>query len=274
MDFTTQLAVSSNDEIGELSQNINHLSEQLSKHISHLEKEIEREKALENTRKEFIANVSHELKTPLSVVKSCISILQDGISPQKKDYYLQAVDNETHKMEQLIADMLELAKLSSGTYEMKMSHFEPVPIIEALVEKLSLDIVQKNLQVEISTKPLTVLGNVNYIEQVLLNFLTNAIRYTPTEERILIVLSEESSRAKFSIENKGAHIPKEQLEKLWDQFYRLDGHRNRTSGGTGLGLTITQNILKLHRAQYGVQNTEDGVVFYFYLNLAKEASEI
>ncbi|MBJ8154539.1 sensor histidine kinase, partial [Bacillus cereus] len=97
-------------------------------------------------------------------------------------------------------------------------------------------------------------------------FITNAIRYTPEKEKIVISTTLENYRVKICVENKGAHIPKEQLEKIWDRFYRTDAARQRSKGGTGLGLAISKNILELHGVEYGVFNTEDGVLFFFYLN--------
>lgn len=98
-----------------------------------------------------------------------------------------------------------------------------------------------------------------------MNFITNAIRYTPNKEDIIISTIDEKNRIKVCIENKGTHIEEEQLDKIWDRFYRVDAARHRSQGGTGLGLAISKNILELHDAEYGVKNTEDGVLFYFYL---------
>jgi len=123
LDFTEQIPITSKDEIGDLSKNINVLSNKLHSHIGQLEQDIEKERKLENTRKEFISGVSHELKTPLSIMKSCISILKDGVAEHKKEYYFQAMEREVDKMDTLILDMLELAKFESGTYKMKMDSF-------------------------------------------------------------------------------------------------------------------------------------------------------
>lgn len=100
---------------------------------------------------------------------------------------------------------------------------------------------------------------------MIVNFITNAIRYTPNKEDIIISTIDEKDRIKVCIENKGTHIEEEQLDKIWDRFYRVDAARQRSQGGTGLGLAISKNILELHEVEYGVKNTEDGVLFYFYL---------
>ncbi|MGG0726093.1 ATP-binding protein [Bacillus mycoides] len=265
LDFTEKIPITSKDEIGDLSKNINTLSNKLHSHIGQLEQDIEKERKLENTRKEFISGVSHELKTPLSIMKSCISILKDGVAEHKKDYYFQAMEKEVDKMDILILDMLELAKFESGTYNMKMDSFYIDGMIEEICEQLSSEIEKKELSVHKHICPAEVVGNQNRIEQVIVNFITNAIRYTPNKEDIIISAIDEKNHIKVCIENKGAHIEEEQLDKIWDRFYRVDAARKRSQGGTGLGLAISKNILELHNAEYGVKNTEDGVLFYFYL---------
>ncbi|CAM4160215.1 MULTISPECIES: sensor histidine kinase [Bacillus cereus group] len=265
LDFTEQIPITSKDEIGDLSKNINVLSNKLHSHIGQLEQDIEKERKLENTRKEFISGVSHELKTPLSIMKSCIFILKDGVAEHKKEYYFQAMEREVDKMDTLILDMLELAKFESGTYKMKKDAFYIDAVIEDICEHLSVDIEKKGLHVHKNICSLEVVANQGRIEQVIVNFITNAIRYTPNKEDIVISTIDEKDRIKVCIENKGTHIEEEQLDKIWDRFYRVDAARQRSQGGTGLGLAISKNILELHDAEYGVENTEDGVLFYFYL---------
>ncbi|PFV79653.1 two-component sensor histidine kinase [Bacillus sp. AFS059628] len=266
LDFTEQIPITSKDEIGDLSKNINVLSNKLHSHIGQLEQDIEKERKLENTRKEFISGVSHELKTPLSIMKSCISILKDGVAEHKKEYYFQAMEREVDKMDTLILDMLELAKFESGTYKMKKGAFYIDAVIEDICEHLSVEIEKKELHVHKNICSFEVVANQSRIEQVIVNFITNAIRYTPNKEDIIISTIDEKDRIKVCIENKGTHIEEEQLDKIWDRFYRVDAARKRSQGGTGLGLAISKNILELHEAEYGVKNTEDGVLFYFYLS--------
>ncbi|EJQ46131.1 Uncharacterized protein BWINRASL_04661 [Bacillus mycoides] len=265
LDFTEKIPITSKDEIGDLSKNINVLSNKLHSHIGQLEQDIEKERKLEKTRKEFISGVSHELKTPLSIMKSCISILKDGVAEHKKEYYFQAMEREVDKMDTLILDMLELAKFESGTYKMKKDLFYIDTVIEDICEQLSVEIEKKELHVHKNICSVEVIANQNRIEQVIVNFITNAIRYTPNKEDIIISTIDEKDRIKVCIENKGAHIEEGQLDKIWDRFYRVDTARQRSQGGTGLGLAISKNILELHNAEYGVKNTEDGVLFYFYL---------
>ncbi|MGE7624062.1 ATP-binding protein [Viridibacillus sp. NPDC096237] len=266
LDFSEKIPITTKDEIGDLSNSINTLSMTLHSHINQLQQDIEKEKQLENTRKEFISGVSHELKTPLSIMKSCISILEDGVASNKKEYYFKAMSKEVDKMDMLIIDMLELAKFESGTYKMEMDVFYIDEIIEYICEQLASDMTKKQLHVHKQLSKIKVVANQFRIEQVITNFITNAIRYTPENENIIVSVIEENERAKVCIENKGAHIEPEHLEKIWNRFYRGNTSRQRSKGGTGLGLAISKNILELHDVQYGVSNTEDGVLFFFYLN--------
>ncbi|HDR8029378.1 TPA: HAMP domain-containing histidine kinase, partial [Bacillus cereus] len=181
LDFTEKIPITSKDEIGDLSKNINVLSNKLHSHIGQLEEDIEKERKLERTRKEFISGVSHELKTPLSIMKSCISILKDGVAEHKKEYYFQAMEREVDKMDTLILDMLELAKFESGTYKMKKDSFYIDTVIEDICEHLSVEIEKKELHVHKNICSFEVIANQGRIEQVIVNFITNAIRYTPNK---------------------------------------------------------------------------------------------
>ncbi len=265
LDFSEMIPVTTNDEIGHLSQNINILSKTLHSYIVELQQDIEKEKQLENTRKEFISGVSHELKTPLSIMKSCISILEDGVASNKKEYYFQAMAKEIDRMDRLIIDMLELAKFESGTYRMDMDIFYMDEIIEYIIDQLSVDISKKQLHVHQSLSTIQVVANQPRIEQVLTNFISNAIRYTPEKKDIFVSMVVEEEHVKICIENKGAHIAPDHLVRIWDRFYRGDISRQLAKEGTGLGLAISKNILELHGVPYGVTNTKDGVLFYFSL---------
>lgn len=266
LDFSEKIPITTKDEIGDLSRNINELSERLHSHILRLEQDIEKEKQLENTRKEFISGVSHELKTPLSVIQSCLAIMKDGVASHKRDYYFKAMEDEVKRMDLLIVDMLELAKYESGTYTMDMDSFYIDTVIERVCTKLAADIDSKQLHLDMSLKPVEVLANERRMEQVVVNFLSNAIRYTPEQESILVSILEDGDTVKVCIENKGAHIHGEQLEKIWERFYRGEPSRKRSTGGTGLGLSISKKILEMHGVPYGVTNTPNGVLFYFHLN--------
>ncbi|MBR2567942.1 MAG: two-component sensor histidine kinase, partial [Paenibacillus sp.] len=265
-DFSESIPVTTKDEIGNLSRNINVLSARLHSHITRLEEDIEQEKQLEQTRKEFISGVSHELKTPLSVIQSCLSILKDGVASHKRDYYFTAMEDEVKRMDLLIVDMLELAKYESGTYKMEMEFFDIADVLERVSGKFTSVLASKQLQIHIHLQSVEVVANQRRIEQVIVNFLMNAICYTPERQSIVVSMLDEEDTVQVCIENKGVYISDEQLEKIWDRFYRGEPSRQRASGGTGLGLAISKKILELHRVSYGVANSSEGVLFYFSLH--------
>ncbi|PGO80841.1 two-component sensor histidine kinase [Bacillus cereus] len=276
-DFSEKLPVTADDEIGGLSGSINTLSVNLKDRIDRLnvantklQQDIERERQLEKTRKEFISGVSHELKTPLSVIRSFAEGIKDGVS-KDNSYYTDVILEETENMNRLIVEMLELAKLESGTYKLDMTTFSIGELTQQVYTKLLFSMEEKHLQVNIDADPsILVKANRSRIEQVVVNLLSNAIRYTPEGEKIQVSIIEAEDTVKVEIENTGNPIPEESLEKIWDRFYRLDASRSRHTGGTGLGLSIVKNILDLHHAEYGVYNTTNSVVFYFNLQKVKE----
>ncbi|MFK4469400.1 ATP-binding protein [Bacillus sp. RC252] len=264
-EFEDQLSIKSKNEIGELSSNINQLSERMEGYINQLKEDLEKEKQLEQTRKDFIAGVSHELKTPLSVMQVSASMLQDVFAPEMNQYYWEALEKEIEKMNILIDEMLNLAKYESGTYQIQMEQVSIGDLIQQAEKDLHTQIDEKSLQIKMNIDDVRVKGKANLLEQVITNLFTNAIRYTDSRRMIVIEVIEEEHGVYIGFENKGSHIAEENIEKIWDQFYRVDKSRKRVCGGTGLGLSIVKNIFELHAAEYGVTNTEDGVLFYFRL---------
>ncbi len=263
--FQDKLSIKSKNEIGELSSNINQLSERMEGYINQLKTDLEKEKKLEQTRKDFIAGVSHELKTPLSVMQISASMLQDGIAPEMNQYYWNALEKEIEKMNVLINEMLSLAKYESGTYQIQMEQVYIGDLIQKIQKDLQVQTDEKSLQIKLNIDNVCVKGKRNLLEQVITNLFTNAIRYTDAKQTIMIDVKEEQHDVYIGFENKGAHIEEENIDKIWGQFYRIDKSRKRVSGGTGLGLSIVKNIFDLHGALHGVTNTKDGVLFYFRL---------
>lgn len=263
MDFSEKLPVHSKDEIGQLSQNINYLSNQMEAYIGQLKKDLDKERKLENTRKEFIAGVSHELKTPLAVMKSCLSILKDGIAHQKREHYFQAMEDEIQRMDLLVVNMLDLAKFASGTYKPEMAPFAIDKTITEVCRSLTEQIQDKNLSLTLRLCSQTVVGHKGLISRVITNFLSNAIRHTENGHAIVIAVRGNGQTAEISVENQGNPISEEDRKKIWGQFYRVEARTAKA--GTGLGLSISKEILELHDTIYGVENTKDGVRFFFTL---------
>lgn len=265
LDFTESIPLHSRDELGTLSRNINTLSDIIHNYIVELQDDIKKEKQLEHTRKEFVSGVSHELKTPLSIMKSTLSILQSEIALDKRAYYFQALEQEVDRMDRLVVDMLQLAKYESGTYQIELSPFYIDEVLQRVCKQLSLSAQDKKVHLHLDVYPVQVIGNGHLIEQVITNFVTNAIRHTDEHGDIWVSMDEECEQVQVSVENSGEFIEEDQIDKVWNRFYRGDVSRHRTKGETGLGLAISKNILEHHHSSYGVENTDRGVLFYFYL---------
>ncbi len=220
-DFSEKLPVTADDEIGGLSGSINTLSVNLKDRIDRLnvantklQQDIERERQLEKTRKEFISGVSHELKTPLSVIRSFAEGIKDGVS-KDTTYYTDVILEETENMNRLIVEMLELAKLESGTYKLDMTTFSIGELIQQVYTKLLFSMEEKHLQVNIDVDPsIFVKANRSRIEQVVVNLLSNAIRYTPDGEKIQVSVMEMEDTVKVEIENTETLFQKKVLKKF------------------------------------------------------------
>ncbi len=273
LDFSAKSPIRSNDEFGSLSHSLNSLSETLDHTLKELHQaneqlraDMEHKQRMEQRQKEFVSNASHELKTPLSIVKGFAEGLRDGISESKRERYLEVILDETGKMEDLVKDMLELTKLESKTIKLKKSRFMVSELIEDIVDKLSHHLNEKGLKVvHMAAGEHPVYADQAKIEQVLFNILINAIRHAVTGSEITVRIESDGERVRVAIDNEGENIPEDQLDDIWERFYRAERSRNRKTGGTGLGLAIVKHILELHESRYGVMNTEKGVSFYFML---------
>lgn len=272
LDFSQKCLVQSDDELGRLAANINDMSEKLDMTIRELVEsnkkltiDIEHERKMELARREFVAAVSHELKTPLAIIRAYSEGIADGATGERRDKYLNVIIDETKKMDSLVLDMLENSKLESGAYKLKIKTYDITKMVEKITARLKNATGDKTLNF-ILEKPSGAVNadfDIDMLEQVMNNFISNAIKNTPNNGNIYITLTDEDDSVFFSVENEGSHIDENSLDKVWDRFYKADKARERSAGGTGLGLSIAKNILILHNAEYGVENTEKGVVFRF-----------
>ncbi len=278
LDFTEKCDVTTDDEIGNLASTLNFLSNNLSTSLNELKdanekltEDIEKEKTLEKMRKEFVAGVSHELKTPIALINGYAEGLKDNIAEgEEKDYYLDVIMDESQKMSLLISDMLDLSQLESGNFKLEQLEFNIEELINSIIKKLTNIFEEKKIKIEVLIKATNteVFGDSFRIEQVLNNLLGNAIKNTPTEGFINVSLKEINNIILIEIENQGQQIPEKELQNIWEKFYKVEKSRNRDLGGTGIGLSIVKNILNLHESSFGVENTELGVKFFFDIKLA------
>ncbi|MBA5850286.1 two-component sensor histidine kinase [Clostridium sp. cel8] len=276
LDFSEKCDIKSEDEIGNLSNTLNFLSCNLNKALTSLkeankklEYDIEKEQKLERLRKDFINAVSHELKTPISLIGGYAEGLKDGIfESEKKDYYIDIIIDESKKMNNLVNDMLNLSHLESGNFKLNREKFYIDELINSVVNEFSVIMENKDITFESNIlKKIPVYADWDMIEQVITNFLTNAIRYTASGGKIFFSTEKKDDYVIVSVENTGSHIPENEIDKVWTNFYKVDKSRSRKLGGTGLGLAIVKNILTLHNYDYGVKNTEVGVKFYFTMDI-------
>lgn len=275
MDFNEKCVVDREDEIGNLASTLNFLSSNLDGALrdlkeknKKLEMDIERERNLELMRKDFVDSVSHELKTPIGIIEGYAEGIKDGIvSGDNVDIYLETIIDESKKMSILVSNMLELSRLESGVLKPKLEIFNINRLIKKVINKLSVDSIEHNLNLIFNenTDYSYVNADIFQIEQVLTNLITNAIKYTPPNNNIIVSISEINSKYMVSIINEGGKIEDSDLNKLFNKFYRADKSRKRTNNSTGLGLSIVKNILELHNFEFSLGNIKNGVEFVFYM---------
>lgn len=281
LDFTEKCDITSKDEIGSLAETLNFLSENLEAALNSLKKsneqlkmDIKKEKKIEKMRREFVASVSHELKTPITLIEGYAEGFKDGIfDDTEKDYYIDVIIDESKKMGNLVSDMLQLSKYETGNMNLEEYEFDIIALLNAIIKKMNTtQVADKNLKIISGfheDEQFFVKGDIQRIEQVVNNFVTNAIRHTNEGGNIFINRIIIDDDVFIEVENEGSVIPEDEKDKIWNKFYRIDKSGNKNFGGTGLGLAIVKNILELHNSVYGVENTEKGVKFYFSLKVMK-----
>ncbi len=275
LDFSDQYCGRRQDEIGELGRNLNEMASNLSDTLRNLKmandrlkSDIEMERELELKRITFFSAVSHELKTPITILKGHISGMLRGIGAyQDRDYYLQRSQETTEKMEDMVGELLTVSRMESNTFVTQIADL--AELMRLQLADLTELMEEKELELE-TNLPEHLYAEVNsgMMEKVFRNFLTNAIRYTPpgNGNKICVTLYENAQNSVFcSVENTGVQIPADDMPHLFDAFYRVESSRSRKTGGSGLGLYIVRMALEQHGASYGAENTKEGVRFYFIL---------
>jgi signal transduction histidine kinase len=275
LDFSRKVEVTTDDELGDLGYSINRMSSQLEESIKELQlsndklkDEILYKNKLENMRKEFIANASHELKTPLSLIMGYAEALKlSDIDENSKKEYIDIILDESEKMNKLVKKLLKLSQLESGKKEIKFSEFSIKQLVLDTIKLFDLKLKEKNINVELDLEEQIVTTDLEEIQSVLTNFISNAINHVDDNRIIKVSVKTVSEKQiKVAVMNSGNHIPKVDIENIWESFYKVDKARNRDYGGQGLGLAICKTILELLGYDYGVKNVEQGVEFYFIIH--------
>ena len=271
------------DEINDLGNSINTMSEKLEKTIKQLrssnielERDIEEKSKIDEMRKTFISDVSHELKTPIALIQGYSEGLLENVNSdeESRKFYAEVILDETNKMDKLVKQLLELMKLEYGKRDFNDKEFNIVEVEKEVIRKSKVMLEEKNIQVEWqNTGEINVIADDFYIEQVITNYVTNAIKNAkPTIDgknfiKIENEIDNEKNKVRIKIFNTGENIKDEDLNRIWNRFYKVDESRNREDGGTGIGLAFVKAIMSNYGNKYGVVNKEDGVEFYFELNV-------
>ena len=283
LDFTQKYKTSDlNDEIDTLGENINLLSDRLENTINQLrntnielEKDIEEKSKIDEMRKSFISDVSHELKTPIALIQGYSEGLIENINSddESRKFYAEVILDEATKMDKLVKQLLELMKLEYGRMQFNNKEFDLVELENEIIRKASVMSEKENVIIENNTSgEIKVYADDFYIDQVLTNYITNAIKYATEingEKRVRIEnkLNEENNKVRIKVFNTFIQFSEEEINRIWNRFYKIDASRKRENGGNGIGLSLVKAIMNKNGNKYGVKNVAGGVEFYFELDL-------
>ena len=277
----------SDDEINELGNSINLMSEKLESTIkqlrssnNQLERDIEEKSKIDDMRKQFISDVSHELKTPVALIQGYAEGLLENVNADEESrrYYAEVILDESNKMDKLVRQLLELMKLEYGKREFNNQNFDICELIKEVIRKC--DVMLKEKQIDDvrfnCDEPIEVYADDFYIDQAFTNYLTNAIKNIKEingEKYIEIKIKTNKDKVRISVFNTGNNISEENLDRIWGRFYKVDESRNRNDGGSGIGLSLVRAIMNNYNSKYGVENKENGVEFYFEVALGKDKTQ-
>lgn len=267
-------------EVEQLGNSMNELSQTLETTISELktanlklQKDIAQREELDGIRKEFLSNVSHELKTPLALISGYAEGLKEGISddPESIQFYCDVICDETNKMNEMVKKLLSLNQLEFDNKMIEMKRFDITELVRGKIMSYELIARQKELHFEFEEESCQVWGDEFWIEEVIGNYISNAINHAEGEKIIRIRYEKNENTLRLHVFNTGKEIPSEDIAFIWDKFYKVDKARSREYGGNGIGLSIVKAIMERHRQEYGVENCGNGVDFWFELELVEKA---
>ena len=276
LDFDAKFPSKGKNEIDMLGEHMNQLSETLERTISELKSannelkiDIEKKTEMDEMRKEFISNVSHELKTPIALIQGYAEGLQECINDDadSREFYCDVIMDEADKMNQLVKNLLTLNQLESGSEQVVFERFDLLEVIQGVVNATAILREQSGVALQVhGTGPKYVWADEFKTEQVLTNYISNAIHYAAGEKKIEIFVRPNTETVRVEVFNTGNPIPEEELEHIWDKFYKVDKARTREYGGNGIGLSIVKAIMDSFHRECGVENLRNGVRFWFELD--------
>lgn len=262
-------------EVEELGNHINRLSENLERTISELktanvelQDDIEKKIQIDEMRKEFLSNVSHELKTPLALIQGYAEGLQECINDdaESREFYCEVIIDEADKMNRMVKKLLTLNQLEFGNDQVIMERFDMTELIRGVANSTRILMEQKGIRLELeNSEEAWVWGDEFKVEEVITNYMSNAINHADGEKLIRVFYTRSEDKLRVSVFNTGQPIPEEDIEKIWVKFYKVDKARTREYGGSGIGLSIVKAIMDSFHQRCGVINYEDGVEFWMEL---------
>lgn len=275
LDFDARYVGSSEDEIGVLGNNFNAMSEKLKASITELktanlelQDDIEKKIQVDEMRKEFLSNVTHELKTPIALIQGYAEGLKDNITDdeESREFYCDVIVDEAMKMNEMVKKLLNLNQIEFGNDQVTMERFDLTELIQGVLQSSKILIQQKEAQIIFQPSgPVAVWGDEFKMEEVVTNYLTNALNHLNEEKKIEITCKEEDGIVTTTVFNTGDPIPEEDIDKVWIKFYKVDKARTREYGGSGIGLSIVKAIMDSMHQKCGAKNYENGVAFWFTL---------
>lgn len=283
LDFSHKYAVTDDDdEINELGESINMMSDKLETTINQLrstnielERDIEKKSKIDEMRKSFISDVSHELKTPIALIQGYSEGLLENVNddPESRKFYAEVILDETNKMDKMVRQLIELTKLEYEKREFNNRTFNIVELEKEIVRTSKVMIDEKQTEVIFETPDkIDVFADDMYLSQIITNYLTNAIKHVKDVDgekyiKITNVVLQDKQKARVTVFNTGDNISEENLNRIWNRFFKADEARNRDDGGSGIGLSIVRAIMNNYGNDYGVKNKPKGVEFYFEVDL-------
>lgn len=275
LDFEARYDGKGENEIALLGDNINILSKTLEETIgelktanNELKKDIEKKTQIDEMRKEFLSNVSHELKTPIALIMGYAEGLAECVNEdaESRSFYCDVIQDEAAKMNRMVKELMSLSQLESGSDVVNMERFDVVTLICNYVQTAQILTRQYGISVRMKQyDAIYVWGDEFKTEEVFANYFTNAVNHAKGDKLIDIRLTKQENKVRISVFNTGEQIPEESIPHLWEKFYKVDKARSREYGGSGVGLSIVKAIMESMHQAYGVENYENGVSFWFEL---------
>ena len=279
LNFSSRYEDDRDDEIGILGSSMNALADELEHTISELKTannelqvDLDRRSQQEEMRQEFLANVSHELKTPIALIQGYAEGLQENINDdsESREFYCEVIVDEANKMNKMVKKLLNLNQLEFGNGRVHLEHFDLNNVLDYVIHSTDILFRQNEavLSYHRSEEPVMVWADEYMIEEVVTNYVSNALNHVKYEKKVEIKTVLDDGVVRVSIFNTGDPIPEEELEKIWTKFYKVDKAHTREYGGNGIGLSIVKAVMEAHNQKYGVRNYDNGVEFWFELDVA------